>query len=176
MSALKRVKEYALSDADIRKVLGNDIQIWNYPQLKGLSNIDEMFDRKGRAILLFPNSGPYSGHWTCLIRKPRQIEFFDSYGEPPEEQKDGLPQSKLEQYDIDTPELTRLLRGSSVPVYYNTHQFQSNNMDVASCGRHCIVRLFYAPYSLNKYKSVIDKSGMSADDFVSALVYNYLKR
>jgi hypothetical protein len=174
---LKSVKEYPLSDDDIRTVLGDNINIWNYPQLKELQSAEELFDDEGRAILLFPNVSPTAGHWTCLINKPNEIEFFDPYGDAPDtEQKGGMSVRRLEQLDIERPDLTRLLRASGKPVYYNTHQFQSNSPSVASCGRHCSVRLLYAPYTLKRYKSIIDKSGLSADNFVSGLIYDKIKK
>jgi len=175
--SIAKVKQYPLSDSDIRKVLGNNIKIWNYPQLKSLRSIDDMFDDKGRAILLFPNVSPTSGHWTCLINRPNKIEFFDSYGDAPDtEQKGGMSRSRLEQLDIERPDLTKLLRASGKPVFYNTHQFQKESGNIATCGRHCVSRLLYAPYSLDKYKKVIDMSKMSPDDFVSGLTFDKLRK
>jgi len=148
-----------------------------YAQLKDLHSIDDMFDDKGRAILLFPNVSPTSGHWTCLINRPNKIEFFDSYGDAPDtEQKGGMSKGRLEQLDIDRPDLTKLLRASGKPVYYNKHQFQKESGNVATCGRHCVSRLLYAPYSLDKYNKVIEMSGLSPDDFVSGLTFDKLRK
>jgi hypothetical protein len=172
---LARVKSYALSDSDIRKILG-DVSIIPYPELEHMSSIDECFDEKGRCIVFFPNASPTVGHWCCMIRKPKSIEFFDPYGDPPEAQKAGLSEAHKEALDIDEPVLMRLLRASKLPVYYNTFPFQKDRSDVATCGRHCVVRLLYAPYSLDKYASIIKKSGMSPDDFVSGLTYDKLRK
>jgi len=169
---LKQVKKYALGDDDLRKLLGQDIKILSYPQLKTMGSIDEAFDSKGRSIILFPNASPTMGHWCCMIRRPSRIDFFDPYGEAPEEQKDGLSQSRLEALDLSHPYLTQLFRQSGLPIYYNNHAFQTDRADVATCGRHCAVRMFYAPFSLQKYKKVMDGSGMSPDDFVSAITYD----
>lgn len=175
--SIKKVHQYPLGDDDIRKLLGNDIKIWNYPQLEGLNNIRELFDSKGRAILLFPNITPTAGHWTCLINKGDHIEFFDSYGDAPDTtQRGGLSKKRLEDLDIERPYLTKLLRASGKPVYYNNHTFQSSSPNIANCGRHCVVRLLYAPYSLDKYNSIIKKSGLTADEFVSGLTYDKLKK
>jgi hypothetical protein len=174
---IAKVKEYPLGDDDIRKLLGNDIKIWNYPQLKEVEDADDLFDEKGRAILLFPNVSPTSGHWTCLINRPNSIDFFDPYGSPPDtDQKDGLSNNRLKQLEIDHPDLTQLLRASGKPVFYNHHAFQSSSPSVATCGKHCVVRLLYAPYSLDKYGAIIKKSGMSADNFVSGLVYDKIRK
>jgi hypothetical protein len=176
MSDLKKVKAYALSDTDIRNALGDDIGFVLYPQLEHMDHIDECFDSKNRCILFCPNSSPTTGHYVCMIRFPKYIEFFDPYGEKPEEFKAGISKTRLEQMDIDKPFLTRLMRESKIPIYYNTHQFQALDPNVATCGKHCITRLLYAPYNLNKYYNIIKKSKMTPDDFVSGLIYSKIKK
>lgn len=173
---LKKVKEYALSDGDIQQIVGSPTNIFTYPELEKMHSINECFDDHGRCVILFPNASPTMGHWCAMIRRPKCIEFFDPYGEAPEDQKDGMSYSHLQALDMERPLLTHLMRESGIPVYYNTHQFQSLRGDVATCGRHCAVRLLYAPYTLEKYKKIIDKSGLSADDFVSGVTYSKLRK
>lgn len=173
---MERVKEYSLSDSDIRKILGDDIKIITYPMLGNMSSIDEAFDSKGRSVMLVPNVSPTMGHWVAMIDRGNSIEFFDPYGDAPEEQKDGLSQSKLQALDIDQPFLTKLLRASGKPVYYNTKAFQSSGRDVATCGRHAVSRLLYAPYSIDKYDACLRQSKLSPDNFVAGLTYNALKK
>ncbi len=171
---IDEVKDYPLSDGDIRQILGQDIRILTYPDLGKLKSADQMFDSKGRCILLFLTSSPTEGHWCCLLNKKKGIEFFDPYGEPPGEILDEIPKDRLAALDQNQPYLARLLRASGKPVFYNTHDFQKDKKNVNTCGRHCVVRCLYAPYSLETYSKIIDKSGMSPDDFVSALTANAL--
>jgi len=173
---ISKVKQYPLSDGDIRKILGDDISIITYPQLGEMNNINQAFDAKGRCVLLVPNASPTMGHWCAMIRKKGGIEFFDPYGDAPEEQKDGLSRGRLESLDIDQPYLTKLLRASGKPVYYNTKAFQQDKASVATCGRHTICRLLYADQSLDDYDKAIKTSGLNPDDFVSGLTYNALKK
>lgn len=174
--SLSEVKDYPLSDSDIRTILGSDIKIITYPELKRMRSIDECFDAQGRCIILFLTTSATSGHWCCMLRKKKGIEFFDPYGEAPEEQKDGVPRGQLEALDESKPYLTSLLRASGRPVYYNTHPFQKESRSINTCGRHCVVRCLYGPYSIQKYASIIKKSGMSPDDFVSGLTYDKLNK
>lgn len=174
--ALARVRRYPLSDDDIRRLLGPDIAIHNYPDLARMQSVDQLFDGKGRAILLYPNSGPTSGHWVALLRRPQAIEFFDSYGDAPDRQNDGLPREYLATLGADQPHLTRLMRASGKPVFYNTHPFQKERGDISTCGRHAVARLLYAPFSLDRYKRVVDASGLLPDDFVSGLTYDGLRK
>lgn len=170
------VKDYPLSDGDIRKILGDDISIITYPDLNKVDTINDVFDRKGRCILLFLTSSPTAGHWCCMLNKKKGIEFFDPYGDAPEKQKEGADPALLAQLGERQPRLMELLRKSGRPVYYNTYPFQKDKVGVNSCGRHCVVRCLYAPYSLEKYKSVIDSSGLSPDDFVSGVTYDKLRK
>jgi len=173
---LAKAKNYALSDADIRTILGNNISILTYPQLAELNSIDECFDDKGRCILLFLTQSANSGHWCCLLNKKDGIHFFDPYGDKPESQFENVSEEDLREYGEDQPYLTQLLKASGRPVYYNTHQFQSMKSGNAECGRHSIVRCLYAPYSLDKYKAIIDKSGMTPDEFVVGVTYDKLRK
>lgn len=166
---MEEIKNYPLGDDDIRKILGKDIKIITYPMLGKMRSIDEAFDRQGRCIMLYLTHDEHSGHWVCMLRKPGGIEYFDSYGEAPEEALEDVPMSKLQRLDEATPYLTKLLRESGRKVTYNHHAFQKTRGDINTCGRHAIVRCLYAPYSLPKYKAVMDATGMSPDNFVSAL-------
>ena len=175
--SLEQTKEYPLSDADIRTILGDDIKITPYPMLKNMKSISECFDKKGRAIILFLTTSPTEGHWCCMLRKRKGIEFFDPYGEIPDSgQKRGMSRSLLESLDESQPDLTALMRASGRPIFYNNHQFQRDSQKVSTCGRHCVARCLYAPYSLEKYANIIKKSNMSPDDFVTGLTYDKLRK
>jgi len=171
--ALERVKAYSLSDGDIRRVLG-DVNIFTYPQLKRLQSADQMFDSKGRCLVLFLTNSETEGHWCCLMNKKKGIHFWDPYGDTPEEIKDELPRSKRDQLDMSSPYLTRLLASSGRPVYYNTHQYQKEKLDVNTCGRWCIARLLYAPKSEEYFNKAVVSSGLSPDDFVAGLTAGFL--
>lgn len=167
--ALERVKAYPLSDGDIRSILGHEIKIFTYPQLKQYRTADSLFDSKGRCLILFLTQSETAGHWCCLLKKGDGIEFFDPYGDTPAEIQDEIPASKRDELDMNQPYLMRLLKASGCPVSYNTFAFQKTKQDINTCGRHCVVRLLYSPDSLERYKSIIDSSGLSPDDFVSGV-------
>ena len=163
-------KAYALSDGDIRKLLGNGIKITTYPDLENIDRIDELFDKHGRAILFVPQQNEQQGHWTALIKRGKTIEFFDPYGEPPEAQKDTLSESHLEQMKMNEPLLAELLTNNP----YNKEQLQELKNDVNTCGRHAVARLLYHKYPVQKYREIIKQSRMSPDEFVVKLTYDEL--
>ena len=168
--------DYALSDADIRTLLGSGIKITTYPDLDSVSSIDELFDRKGRAILFFPQTDEQTGHWTCMIKKGWQIEFFDPYGEPPDYQKDTIPNALLEQMKMKEPKLAELLLSSPYKILYNKEQIQELSDDVQTCGRHCVARLLFAHLPVKRYRQHIRRSGLSPDEFVLKLTRQELGR
>jgi hypothetical protein len=176
MGDAEEVRDYSLSDDDIRRLLGKDISLMTYPDLANKKSLNDCFDSKGRCIILFLTQDEHTGHWCCMFRTKKGVEFFDPYGDRPEEQLDEVPQSRLEQLDQDQPYLTDLMRRSGVPIYYNTHAFQKERGDVNTCGRHCVVRLLYKDKTLAQYKSIIDKTGLCPDDFVSGLTYTKLQK
>lgn len=162
--AMNQAKSYALSDDDIRSLLG-DIKITTYADLKNMRSINELFDRRGRAILFFPQQNEQQGHWCCLIKDGRQIEFTDPYGDPPDAQKDNLPNHKLQDMGMARDDLTRLLEESGARVIYNKIQLQKQDDSVQTCGRHCVTRLLYYKQPIQRFRSMIAKSGMTPDEF-----------
>jgi len=174
MEGLGKIKDYPLSDTDIRKILGKDIKIITYPMLGQMESINEAFDKHGRCIMLYLTEDESTGHWVCMLNKGKELEYFDPYGEAPEEALSGVPQSKLQELDETRPYLTALLKASGKKVSYNHYAFQKTKDDVNTCGRHSVVRCLYSPYSLKQYKKVMDSSGMTPDNFVSALTASKL--
>lgn len=171
---MEEAKNYALSDDDIRHLLGGDIKITTYPDLDKVSDISEIFDRKGRAILFFPQSSEQQGHWTALIKDGRKIEFFDPYGEKPDAQKNGLSDSKLEQMRMKEPMLHDLLINSPYNVVFNKVQLQKLENCVNTCGRHAVCRLQHYKMPIGKYREMIYRTGENPDDFVVNETYKSL--
>lgn len=172
--AMKQAEGYALSDDDIRSLLGGDIKITTYSDLKNMHSINELFDRRGRAILFFPQQNEQQGHWCCLIKDGRQIEFTDPYGQPPDAQKDDLPEKKLQEMGMGRDDLTRLLEDSGARVIYNKIQLQKLDNSVQTCGRHCVTRLLYYKLPIGKFRAMISKSGLTPDEFSVNTTYNSL--
>ena len=173
---LDEVEAYALGDDDLQQILEPDTHIFTYPYLKKVKDIDEVFDPYGRAIMLYLTEDRKTGHWVALIRRPDQIEFFDPYGERPDAQLKWNSKNKNDELDQEKPLLSRLLRQKGLPVIYNKHEFQKEGGDIATCGRHCAVRLMFKDLPLPQYAEMIEKSGLSPDEFVSRMTFSMIKK
>jgi hypothetical protein len=172
---IEEVKEDALGDNIIRKYLPN-ARIIKYSQLKNFNNIEELLPNEQSYCILLYESQPNSGHWTALMRIDDNIEYFDSYGNKPDF---PLTWSKdiNEALGQSIPYLSNLLDKTSRDVYYNDFQYQKENKDVATCGRHCIFRILCLTrnfYDLKQYcnflKGLKHKSSESFDDIVSYMI------
>lgn len=169
---LEKAKQYALSDGDIEDLLGKDIFICVYPYLNEVEHIDEVFDSKGRCMLLFNTINEDAGHWVCMHKKKDRIDFFDPYGLKPDEPMKWLSEEKRDDLDMETKRLTQLLRSSGYKVYYNTFEFQ-NEKRSNTCGRWCACRLLYKDYTLDQFYQMINhyKNKYKLDNIEDVVIY-----
>ena len=152
---IEKLKEYALSDGDIEDLLGKDIFICVYPYLNEVEHIDQIFDDKGRCMLLFNTINDSAGHWVCMHKKKDRIDFFDPYGLKPDEPMKWLTEQKRDDLDMETRRLTQLLKSSGYKVYYNTFEFQSDKQS-NTCGRWCATRLLKLNLNLDQFYKFIN--------------------
>ena len=165
---LKQLEHHALSDDDIRSMVPS--QVLTYPQLHQVRLKDLL--KTGSAVILFLTQSKHQGHWFGLIDHPTYIEVFCSFGTRPDGWFAWLPPAKALKLNGD-PVLGAMLHEQSKPVLCNTHAFQARNL--SDCGRHTVCRILYKDLSLDDYLHMIQTSGMSADDFVTATTAATLK-
>ena len=166
---------YSLSDTDMRTILG-DVTIFKYPELADMKSIDEIWDSDGRAIMLFLTENHNTGHWICLIKRSKNlVEYFDPYGGfKPDGEREWLTPEKLEELGEDEPLLAKMLRNGGYKVVSNPYKFQKEETGVNTCGRHVVCRLVLSPLSIKEYKAIVDASGLTPDDFVTAVTSKLL--
>jgi len=178
---LKEIKGYALSNHDIKELTPHT-NIFTYPELKNFRSIDEVFSYNnngvGTAIMLYLTDNEKTGHWIALIKRGNKIEMYDPYGNRPEElnKKVGGRMN-----GVQNPHLLRdLVERSGYDLVANGKQVQPLTYDVATCGRHSIMRVLFSNLSLNDYNKKIAKiakdNGVSIDDIATGLTYEMLDK
>lgn len=182
---LKQVKSYALSNSDIKEILPN-VKIFTYPDLNNVLNIDELFRPNENgidiAIMLYLTVSENIGHWIGLIKKGSVIEMYDAYGSSPERLKDTLNVSNpllLQKQPKDL--LRKVAKQSGYVLKHNAKAVQPiNNTDVATCGRHIVMRLIFADKDNKTYNRTIGgiakQNKVSVDDLATALSYDTLHK
>lgn len=158
--SLKRLKDIALSNYDIMKLLNGKVKIVLYPDLHKYSSVDQLLEPYGCCILLYESKKNY-GHWTALIKRDNAIEFFNSYGGD----NDGLPDASLRLINPEFriisnqlfPYLKQLMYNSPYELNYNEFRFQKKGHDIRTCGRHCVVRVLCKNMNIYQYKEFLNE-------------------
>ena len=142
-----------ISDIEISQKLPG-IKIVSYPELaNGLP-----FDSQGRFILLYVtdiSKDSQMGHWVCVFKKDNAIFYFDSYGNKPDEPLSWLSQNKRKSLHQYTPYLSQHLRATGLPVYFSPFPLQSPAHRIATCGKHCVIRLIHKDLGIDEYAAFL---------------------
>lgn len=162
--------DVSLSNDDISEYLGNKVNILRYDQLNDYSNIDDVLDPYGRAVILyFWKAKPCVGHWTCVFKTPRNtIEFFNSYGTVPDKTLNDIPLAFKKSHGEDFKTLTKLLYDSGYEIEYNDKCLQQNDSSV--CGRYCILRLCCEDIPIEQFQKLFTKNKKRNDELVLQLI------
>lgn len=186
MSTLIKLEKTELTDADLRKVLGQGINIISYPDLAKYASLQECFGRNSIFIIFFETDSQTVGHWTMMLlnRKQRAMEFWDPYGLGIDCDKKyiGVPMlKKLKEYSPILTDMCADAGQNGFTVTANTVDYQSWASGVADCGRHVAVRGKKAQLSEQQYYNFLKQYMTSRrlatfDDAVTDITYKLLKK
>lgn len=177
-SNIKKNRDIALSNFEIDNILHGQTKVLTYSVLNRIHDINELLEPYKNFILLFMSKMNY-GHWTCILKHPDKIEFFDPYGG-----NSNFPDTVLDKIDPDIkknthqdyPYLSMLLYDSGYPIEYNNYPFQKHQNDIKTCGRHCIVRVLLKDLNLDQYYNFMSdlskQYNMNFDDIVTLITMN----
>ena len=165
----------AMADSDISYYYPK-AKILTFPELKNVSNIEELLPKDNTYFFLLFLSAPSSGHWVVLSRHNGKIEFFCSYGSNPEDIL-GWTKSINQSLGQGVDYLSQLFNKTKLRVVYNPICYQSKKQNVSDCGRYCCFRIYtILKYNmdLNKFHNMMvdlkKKTGKSYDQLVSEFV------
>ena len=172
MDTLKYYEAQALSNKDVLKLLDNKAKVVLYPELHKFHTIDELLHPYDAVFLLYELKPQY-GHWTCLFKRGKEVEFFNSYGGIPDETLKKIPNTYKSESHQNFPYLVNLLYNSPYEIHYNEYDFQKHSPDVKTCGRWAALRLLMKDFTIDEFKHVIDLLkdylSVSADKVVTIL-------
>lgn len=174
MNQEKLIKDMAkpLSDDDIKSLLPGESNLMLYPELHKYSDIKQVLKGYPACVILVETQKNF-GHWICVIDHGDHYEHFDSYGKgKPDFELSWIPEHfRKENYEWK-PHLSTLLYNSDKPVTYNHHQLQKDGKAYATCGRHCVVRIWNKDLPINQYANELLSTG-SPDEEVTLLTSKY---
>ena len=177
MSSKKSIS-YALSDDDIKRLLKNKCNIVPYPSLHKYKTINELLYPYGCAVVLYETK-EYYGHWVSVIDRSNKekcrIEVFDSYGlYKPDQELNFIDKDFRGSSNQDYPYLTRLLYDSGCEIHYNNHRLQSEDPDVATCGRWSVVRIWLRDLDVDEFSELMKSDPKRDPEQVVTKLTNYV--
>jgi hypothetical protein len=174
LEQMKKKLGYSLSDSDLRRVCGQDLKIVEYKDLNQFENMYDLLPKEKDCVVILVESKPSSGHWTCILRNNHSFQLFDSYGSKIQDELNFISKAMNRMLGQTKGELDKLIDSvdDNHEVIYNKDRLQSENPDVATCGRWTalVVNMFKMGYSLPEILEVIEnqvkETGMSPDILV----------
>ena len=179
MNRIKQIIRKPLSDADLKHILG-DCKIITYPELAKYNNLDELLPKQYDFVIILLLETPQSGHWTSLIRYGSQVEYFDSYGYPPDyDLSHWLTPLQRLKLGESKKYLTSLLQGRN--YIYNKVKYQQMKPNINTCGSHVAYRCHKfktAGFSLKDYQQHVNNYcrlyGLTPDELVAKFISQYI--
>ena len=132
----------SMTGQDILSYLPN-CKIIEYNDLADYNEITDLLTKPiDYVIILIETTANNVGHWVCVLLYGNTIEFFNSYAEAPDVQKNTLiSKAKNIEFGQTQNYLTNLLVKSDFNIIYNKLQLQKYTNNSATCGRWVIIRL-----------------------------------
>ena len=159
---------------------GKQLDVLHYNDIISESkSVGDLFEDRDYMVLYYPQAklpgGPGFGHFVALLKRTQhgktKISYYDPLAYKIDEYKKFSPQ-RDELYDEHYNSLVWWLlqyRKEGALIEDNTHQHQSRDGKIATCGRHCLVRLLFSFLDNENYHQFVSsKRGGKrfADEFV----------
>jgi len=136
----------SLTDGDIARYYGDgaESKILKYSELANYRHIDELLpkERDFRVILVEHENN--QGHWCCIMKYNKTIEWFNPYGVRPDGQKNLLGKIRNQMLGQAEDYMTNLMKSSKgYKLIYNKARLQKLRQGINTCGRWIILRIIY---------------------------------
>jgi hypothetical protein len=162
---VKQFRNKALSDKDLIKLVDGKAKVIIYDKLHKYQNLDQLLEPYGAVFLLYLFKPNY-GHWTAVIKRtPHIVEYFDSFGKPPDEVLEHIPREFRLKTHQNHCFLSKLFWESPYSIEYNDYHFQKYDKNIKTCGRFAALRVIFRHLTLNKFAKIFDN--MYSDDLAT---------
>lgn len=131
-----------MDDGDIRAYFPK-ARVMRYCELADYDDIEELLPNDKSYVFLLYQHRPNDGHFVCLMRYGKTIEFFCSYGSKIDGPLYWTPLPARQALGEGKPYLSMLLKkaGKRFKAIHNPVAFQSKKGGVATCGAYCVMRI-----------------------------------
>lgn len=188
LKEIRKIMYTPTSKNELLHLLDNKVNIVLYNEISNYKTLDELLLPFYCCLILYPNFGQTDvGHWCCLFCNSdgTYLEFFDSYG--------AYIDNKIKEYDdqvddhfddgpFHTPRkiepvlLDLILASRFKRIHYNDIPYQNNQVDTATCGLWCLIRLKNKHVDENTFKKIFldipTAKNVDPDLVISKIVYD----
>lgn len=161
--------DYSLSGNDIKELLLNKVKIITHGEIKNYNNINNLLGKYKKCVILYRSTPDY-GHWTALFKNKHGINFFDSYGNKPDNILKFLPNNLNKDLEQDHINLLKLLYKSREKIYYNEYPLQEFKENINTCGRWVVLRLFLSNLTETEFNNLFKKKNITPDELITKIV------
>jgi hypothetical protein len=170
-----------MTNDDLERNIGvKPEDIIKYSSLSDYKDIQELLPAAECFKIILIEDKYNSGHWVCIMRRGKTIEYFNSYGAKWDTDWKFINRMMRIILGQETNEMTRLMDKATADgftVCWNRNRFQKLGGNVQTCGRWVTMRIetFKMGYNLEEFKELMEKlkkevGGRSADFAVAAYV------
>lgn len=135
-----------MTDSDFVKYLGTGVKsniiVWG--QLDDYMTLGKLLPNNFSYKIILIEEEKNSGHWVCIMRYNKIIEYFDPYGCSVFHHVDDMPAYINDQLDQKKEYFKAILNDAlqkGFKIIYNKKRFQKYSDVIQTCGRHCTLRL-----------------------------------
>ena len=146
------------------RLTGDTIDIVQYDRIISTQSLGSLLGKRNKIIIFYPalkdsTTNTVFGHYCALIHDPDEkvLKFYDPLGYKPDVYKRFTHNRNSlygEQQNSLIGHLLSCQREGCV-IDFNQHQHQSRRSDVATCGRHCVVRCMYGALTTEDYDRLL---------------------
>lgn len=180
MSDIQRIIKKALSDGDLKHILGADLKIVKYSELANEASLDNLLPKPTDYSIILIEEEEDQGHWVALLKYTGTVEFFDPYGKKWDTELAWVSMEKRQQLGETQKLLSGLLERSNLKRIYSPYHFEKMSNTVNTCGSHCAHRIYKLKHNgmdLHDYYSYMEgaeeKHNLTADEVVAEFVDSF---
>lgn len=156
-------------------------KILKYSELDQFRTVEELLpkDLDYRIVLIEQN--PNCGHWCCILRYGKVIEWFDSYGIKPDGELSFISKMKNRILGQDVKHLTNLFNeatGRGWECIWNKKKMQQLKNGINTCGRWCLLRITMLTqmyFTLPEFIDFIEKNFTGGAISRDHMIANWIK-
>nr|WPF46455.1 MAG: putative cysteine protease [Lake Baikal virophage 2] len=138
---VEKIIEEPMDDGDIRAYFPK-ARVMRYAELADYDTIEQLLPKNNSYVFLLYQHRVNDGHFVCLMRYGKTIEFFCSYGSKIDGPLSWTPLPQRVALGEGKPYLTMLLRKApQFDAIHNPVAFQSKTRGIATCGAYCVMRV-----------------------------------